>query len=304
MIRKHNVLSRFLFIRLTFPLLILAILSANPIPRIFVLGLFIINILDVIGVLIQHAFKPSLWDCRFAAIRDTIYTLAFYVVFLQNPHISVLVLFPSTLAELFLLFGYGVFYRTIILEMVLLIVRMAIIYHEYHVLHPTWAILIGVASIIMGLLGLEIKHLQELEDDIRQQQERLKETVTKILATSLSPSGIDENTLQQANITPLIGEICEVANTSTGEEIGQRLAELILQKQAAVKLFTTRELEIILWMSQDKSYRQIAEKLQVSEGTIRAHSASIMRKANVHSRSEMVAWAKEHRILSAEHTSL
>lgn len=298
MIRKHNVLSRFLVIRITFPLVIVAVLSANPVPRVFIFGLLIINVLDVVGVLVQHVFKPSLWDCQFAAVRDTIYALVFYSAFIQNPHVPVLVLFPSTLAELFLLFGYRIFYRAIILEMVLLVVRMAIIYHEYHALHPTWAILIGVASIVMGLLGLEIKQLQELQENIEHQQDQLKETLTKILATMLSPSGIDEDTLHRENISPLIDEICEVANTAKGKEIGERLAEIIATKQAAVNLFTARELEIILLISQDNSYRQIAEKLQVSEGTIRAHAASIMRKADVHSRSEMIAWAHEHRLLS------
>ena len=298
MIPKHSVMTRLILIRATFPLILLAVLWSRPSIHVFILGLAIVSALDVLGVVLQNVIRPNLWDCQFAAVRDVVYALTYYIVFIQNPQIPDLVLIPTVLAEVFVLFGYRVFFTALILEMTLLVVRMATIYHAYHLIHPTWAMLIGVASVVMGLLGLEIKHLEELQVEITEQQEHLKNTLTEMLATTLSPSGIDEELLRQENISPMIEEICHEANQSKGREIGRRLAQIIAVKQAAANLFTSRELEVIILVSQNKSYRQIAEQIQVSEGTVRAHAASIMRKADVHSRDELVAWAREHRLLA------
>ena len=297
MIFKRNVTSRLLLIRATFPLMFLAVLWLSPQPDWFILGLFSLSFLDFLGGIIQFVWQPNLFDDRFAVARDVIYALSYYIFFVHNPQISALMVFPSVLAELFVVFDYRVFFRAVIVEIALLIIRMATIYSFYHQLHPTWAILICTASVVMGLLGLEIARLEELQVNIVRQQRELKETLTAMLTTTLANSGIDEGVLHQENISLMLEDICQDANQSKGREIGQRLAQVIAIKQAAAGLLTSRELEVLVLASENHSYGKIAKHLQVSEGTVRAHAASIMRKAEVHSRNEMVLWAYKNRIL-------
>lgn len=98
----------------------------------------------------------------------------------------------------------------------------------------------------------------------------------------------------------MLDELCQVADKAKGREIGLTLAKIIASKLEASRLLTTRESEVLSLVAEGKSYRQIAQVLYVSSGTVRAHVAAIMRKANVHSRGEMVDWAKKHHLLPAE----
>ncbi|MEB3100756.1 helix-turn-helix transcriptional regulator [Ferviditalea candida] len=300
MVVTLEALPRLFLIRATIPLICLMVLLSNSGSRLFLLGLFLVNALDVLGGFIaQLVWQPSLWDYRFAVMRDAAYALVFYIAFILSPQVPALVLVPSVLTELFVLFGFRVFYRAVILEIVLIFTRMAWIgYHHHRLLHPAWSIGICVASVIMGLLGLEITRLEELQNKIRRQREQLKETLTEMLTNTLSPNGLSDRVLKQEDISQMLEEICQAANRSKGREIGQRLAQVIAVKQTAANLLTPRELEVLGLASEKKSYRQIAQQLQVSEGTVRAHAASIMRKAEVHNREEMVEWARKHRLLS------
>lgn len=302
MVVRESVLSRFFLIRATIPLICLTVLWSNPQFHVFLLGLFFVSLLDVLaGLVIQLLLHPNLWDYRFAAIRDALYALVFYFAFLHSVRVPALMLVPSVLTEVFVLFGARVFYRTVILEIALVLTRMGIMQHRlHHLQHPAWSIGIGVASVVTGLLGFEITRLEELQANIVHQRKQLKEALTEMLTTTLSPNGIGVGVLQQENISQMLEEICQGANRSKGREIGQRLAQVIAIKQAATNLLTTRELDVLRLVSENKSYRQIAERLQVSEGTVRAHAAAIMRKADVHSREEMVKWARKHELLPVE----
>jgi LuxR family transcriptional regulator, maltose regulon positive regulatory protein len=56
---------------------------------------------------------------------------------------------------------------------------------------------------------------------------------------------------------------------------------------------TARELEVLGWMVEGLSNRQIADQLILSEGTIKFHVHSILGKIQVHSRSEAIARARK-----------
>lgn len=300
MVGRKGVLSRRLFlIRATIPLVCLAVLWSTPGDHFILLGLLIVNSLDVLaGLMVLLLRRPTLWDYQFAAIRDALYALIFYFTFVQSLHSPALALVPSVLTEVFVLFGPKAFYRAVAVEIVLMFGRMLTMQHRMHQLrHPAWSIGIAVASIIMGLLGLEITRLEELQANILRQREQLKETLTEMLTTTLYSSGIGEGVLKRENISLMLEEICSAANRSKGREIGQHLGRVIALKHAASSLLTARELEVLSLVAQHKSYRQIALHLQVSEGTVRAHAAAIMRKVEVHSRDEMVEWACKHELL-------
>ena|GEM_PF-6732615 len=295
---KATAQSRIFLIRVTFPLILIAVIWSTPTVNWIILGLLALNLLDFAGGIIQLLWQPKLLDYRFAVFRDVMYTLVFYLVAVDNPHISALILFPSALTEIFVVFGSRVFIRALIFEFVLLVVRMTTMYVTYHRLHPSWAILICTASVIMGLLGLEIRRLEQLETNLTQRQEELKKTLAELVSTTLANSGIDEELLTEEDITPLLEQICEEADMSKAREIGERMARVITAKQEASKLLTTRELEVLALAAEDHSYSQIAKLLLLSEGTVRAHAASIMRKIGVHTRRDMVKWASQHQLLS------
>ncbi|MCX7571324.1 response regulator transcription factor [Tumebacillus sp. DT12] len=53
-------------------------------------------------------------------------------------------------------------------------------------------------------------------------------------------------------------------------------------------LLTTREREVFELLVQDKTTKEIAEKLFISEKTVRNHVSNVMKKLNVKGRSQAV----------------
>ncbi len=64
-----------------------------------------------------------------------------------------------------------------------------------------------------------------------------------------------------------------------------------------IEPLTARELEVLQVMAQGKTNREIAKKLVVAPGTVKAHAASIYRKLDVANRTEAVACARQLGIL-------
>ena len=63
------------------------------------------------------------------------------------------------------------------------------------------------------------------------------------------------------------------------------------------QLLTERELQILGWMATGLSNAEIGDKLFISAGTVKAHSASIYRKLQVSNRTEAIAKAKDSNLL-------
>jgi LuxR family transcriptional regulator of csgAB operon len=57
---------------------------------------------------------------------------------------------------------------------------------------------------------------------------------------------------------------------------------------------TNREMEIISLLSAGSSNQQIAEKLFVSEHTVKSHLYNIFRKINVHNRIQALNWIHQN----------
>ncbi|MCU7905278.1 MAG: two-component system response regulator NarL [Candidatus Thiodiazotropha sp. (ex Epidulcina cf. delphinae)] len=55
--------------------------------------------------------------------------------------------------------------------------------------------------------------------------------------------------------------------------------------------FTARERQILRHLSQGLSNRQIAKALEISEGTVKVHVKHLLKKLNLHSRTEAAVWA-------------
>ncbi len=68
-------------------------------------------------------------------------------------------------------------------------------------------------------------------------------------------------------------------------------------KQPACDL-TEREMEVLQLVVQGKSNQQIADALVITLATVKAHISSILGKLQVSSRSEAIAYAIKHKIVS------
>lgn len=62
-------------------------------------------------------------------------------------------------------------------------------------------------------------------------------------------------------------------------------------KETGEETLTPREKEILLWVARGLPNKQIAQKVNISEATVRAHVSSIFSKLNLANRSQVVLYA-------------
>ena len=62
-------------------------------------------------------------------------------------------------------------------------------------------------------------------------------------------------------------------------------------------LLTTRELDVLKFITQGYTNKQISEELMISTRTVEGHRASMLEKLNLHSRAELVRYAKQRGII-------
>lgn len=60
---------------------------------------------------------------------------------------------------------------------------------------------------------------------------------------------------------------------------------------------TPRELEVVRLLASGVGTREIASKLHISPTTVRNHVQNVLRKLDLHSRIEVVAWARQRHLL-------
>jgi two-component system response regulator NreC len=68
-------------------------------------------------------------------------------------------------------------------------------------------------------------------------------------------------------------------------------------KQVAIDALTPRETEVLGFLSQGYTNRQIADLLTLSVRTVESHRANLMDKLDLHSRVELVRYATENKLL-------
>ena len=59
---------------------------------------------------------------------------------------------------------------------------------------------------------------------------------------------------------------------------------------------TSREIEILRFIAQGYTNRQVADTLLISIRTVETHRANLMEKLNLHSRSELIRYANTHKL--------
>jgi DNA-binding NarL/FixJ family response regulator len=86
------------------------------------------------------------------------------------------------------------------------------------------------------------------------------------------------------------------------EQIGAKLAKLLQTEKRSNQpttrmpsTLTEREIEIVLLVAQGFSNREIAQKLFISEGTVKNHISSILAQLHLRDRSQLIVLAYENR---------
>ena len=83
------------------------------------------------------------------------------------------------------------------------------------------------------------------------------------------------------DLTPVLAELVKHGD-STEQRVPTRFSEL-----------TPREMEILCHLSEGQSNKAIARNLNISDGTVKLHVKSVLRKLQVHSRVEAAVMAVE-----------
>jgi NarL family two-component system response regulator LiaR len=124
------------------------------------------------------------------------------------------------------------------------------------------------------------------------EDEHLKESLRRGAAGYLLKASSAEQ-LYQA-----IREVARGETTVPGNMAGRILASLGHQEEARgagrEAGLSSREQEVLRLLSQGSTNREIAEALEISENTVKAHLKSILRKLGVSNRVEAAGWALRH----------
>ncbi len=108
-------------------------------------------------------------------------------------------------------------------------------------------------------------------------------------ASALLPVGVDRATLGAALLAAHQG-LAVVARADLPELLPPEDAA-VGTAQAPAESLTARELEVLQWMARGLTNRQIAQRLKISEHTVKFHAGSVLGKLEARSRAEAVARA-------------
>ncbi len=73
--------------------------------------------------------------------------------------------------------------------------------------------------------------------------------------------------------------------------VGENGVELAENGQTAVSMLTQREMEVLRYVAQGLSKKEIARTMHLSTKTVENHSARLMKKLNIHDRVELARFA-------------
>ena len=292
---KHLVI----WLRALIPLVCAAILVASP-DQPVVTDVLVVATIDTSYQLWRNLrSNPAVVDYRFAMSRDAAYAMLFYVANFHSNEVPALAIMPVVITEALVIFGWRSFLIGVGAEISLVAVHMSTVrVTTHHFTHPGWMMEVVVATVASTIFGATLSHLQKTRADIATQRVMMKESLTQMLQAALSDGGGTAE-ITESDIRQMIDEICRSANPEKGRQLGARLAQLVSSRQGSQRLLTAREQELLGYLATGLSYSKIAATLYLSEGTVRAHAASIMRKADVHTRGEAVAWARAQHLISS-----
>jgi len=227
-----------------------------------------------------------------AFIRDLIYALGFFACYATNPNVPALILYPVPLAEVCVLFKAKIAKFALLADVCLMAARVVALAAAGHFLiHPAWLIFMSLLLITSFGIGLLIHGKFPNESPFTKPSNTVRlvpkypdsplRSVT-YLKRYIAWKRHGEGTLARADFDEghpdtFSQTICDLEN------IGY------IERSC---LLTNRELQVLVLMSQELSYSEIARRLQISVGTARAHGAAILPKTSSHSRKDAVEKAR------------
>ncbi|MES9852381.1 MAG: two-component system response regulator NarL [Candidatus Thiodiazotropha sp. L084R] len=147
-----------------------------------------------------------------------------------------------------------------------------------------------------GVSGLEtLKAIKKLQLDSRILMLTVSDNEEDVL-TALR-NGADGYLLKDMEPEDILKSINKAVKGTVviSDHLTQLLAKALredsrLDEQSSINDFTTREKEILQHISKGQSNKQIASKLVISEGTVKVHVKHLLKKLNLHSRTEAAVW--------------
>ncbi|MCG8025447.1 MAG: two-component system response regulator NarL [Candidatus Thiodiazotropha endolucinida] len=148
-----------------------------------------------------------------------------------------------------------------------------------------------------GMNGLEtLKAIREQEIDSRVLMLTVSDNEEDVLtALRLGADGYLLKDMEPEDILKSIRKAVE-GSLVISDHLTQLLAKALreddkLKVKDPITSLTAREKEILQCIAQGQSNKQIANVLNISEGTVKVHVKHLLKKLNRHSRTEAAAWA-------------
>lgn len=168
-----------------------------------------------------------------------------------------------------------------------------------------------VDKTILGDNGVhEISNLHDIQPDLNiivmTRESDQREEIASILfgAKAYCPYDIDKTTLLKVVNTVLANELWVDRKfvsrlLSEIEDIAKSQHTEAQALDAGLASLTPRETEIAKWIASGASNRKIAEQLNISERTVKAHLGVIFRKIKLHDRLQLALYVNRHQQIGA-----
>lgn len=148
-----------------------------------------------------------------------------------------------------------------------------------------------------GMNGLEtLKVIREQEIDSKVLMLTVSDNEEDVLtALRLGADGYLLKDMEPEDILKSIRKAVE-GSLVISDHLTQLLAKALreddkLKVKNPITSLTAREKEILQCIAQGQSNKQIANVLNISEGTVKVHVKHLLKKLNLHSRTEAAVWA-------------
>lgn len=234
-----------------------------------------------------------------ALARDVMYATAFFVGYLGNFDVPALLLAPIVFIQAIAVIGPKTIPWALAVSVGLVSVRMWLSVGAAALFsHPAWLGLIGPVGLLAWGVGRQFWYGQLASQSADAAHDRLRSSLQLVVTHLMTESGMPAPRLERAEVHRLLDSLCQTGgDPNQCQMVAHQLATLLIDQLKTQQILTEREAEVLRLMDLGLTYQQIAQKLQVSAGTVRAHSASIMRKAESHSRGDVLKWARERHLL-------
>ena len=264
-------------------------------------GFAIVGMIALIDLLRQESPRARAFSLSRAAWRDGAYAAAIYVLYIARVHVPALVLAPVPVMEWALLATPALARKLLpALPAMVAVRRMVIVRQGLPFLHLAWPVYLFAATAAALLISWLLRQHGRSQLAARTMARQHQEILSHFVSFLLEENNVAVTGHQSAAIERLVTMTCGSSAPEASESLAKEVAAAIKEHLQAQNLLTPREKEILGCMARGYSYRIIAQTLQVSEGTIRAHAANIMQKAGVHNRLEAVRWAEGLRVLPVD----